>query len=80
MPSLNELLDALGIREVRDLTKEKAAEVIAKKVGEFVEKEAKPLIQSALKHEAVDKILDSLSNVENPTLRKIIVELRKDKE
>lgn len=78
MPSLNDLLKALGIRELRNVTKEKAADVIAKKVGEIVEKELKPFVQASLKHEAIDNLLDSLSNIDNPTLRNIIIELRKE--
>ena len=78
MPNLNQIIKLLGIEEIRDLSKDKVAEAIAKKIGEVVEKEAKPYVQAALKHEAVDKILDSLSNINNPTLRNIIIELRKE--
>ena len=79
MPSLNDLLKALGIEEVRNISKEKVADAIAKKVGEIVEKETKPFVQAALKHEAVDKIFDSLGSLNNPALDKLIIELRTKK-
>lgn len=77
MPSLNELLRLLGIQEVRDLTKDGAADKIAKAIGGIIEKEAKPLIRAALSNENVDKALDYLKSINHPDLQKIIIELEK---